>query len=166
MTQRAFQPKPLCDKHFHFKGFILQDVMSIYLNIMSSVVRRQLGECKNGDKICHCCWLIRGQTGTLCVCWIVSVRDRLVRRLAADKRGLPLSQHSFMPSSQPCQMWSLWVAFTGSKVCCVIDQTSVWTCMAPVAFSLHWKMHIPSSVIATWLVFKCPCLQPADVWCG
>lgn len=102
-TQRAFQQKPLCDKHFHFKGLILQDVVSIYFYIMSAVVRRQLGECKKGDQICHCCWLIRGQTGTLCVCSTVSVRvgviDRLASRLewmcvffrVVDKRGLPLS---------------------------------------------------------------------------
>lgn len=71
-TQRAFQQKPLCDKHFHFKGFILQDVMSIYFYIMSAVVRRQLGECKKGDQICHCCRLIRGHTGAQCVCQCVS----------------------------------------------------------------------------------------------
>lgn len=61
----------LCDKHFHFKASFLQDVMSIYFYIMSAVVRRQLGECKKGDRICHCSQLIRGQTGTLC--WVEHV---------------------------------------------------------------------------------------------
>lgn len=56
--------KPLCDKHFHFKASIFQDVMSIYFYMMSAVVGRQLGECKMGDHICHCCRAIRGQTGT------------------------------------------------------------------------------------------------------
>lgn len=46
----AFQLKnPLCDKHFHFKAFILKDVMSIYFYIMSALVRRQLGGCKKRE---------------------------------------------------------------------------------------------------------------------
>lgn len=72
-TQRTFQRKPLSDKHFHFKASILQDVMSIYFYIMSAVVWRQLGESKKCDEIRHCCWLITGRTGTLCVCNGMSV---------------------------------------------------------------------------------------------
>lgn len=73
-TQRAFQQKPLCDKHFHFKASILQDVMSIYFYIMSVVVRRQLGECRKGDQICRCCWLIRvSEWHPVCLLECVSV---------------------------------------------------------------------------------------------
>lgn len=90
-TQRAFQQKPLCDKHFHFKASFLQDVMSTYFYIMSAVVRRQLGECKKGDRICHCSWLIRGQTGAHCLLehvslWVLACARVCVLFHVADKK--------------------------------------------------------------------------------
>lgn len=57
-----------------------------------------------------------------------------------QKVSLPLS-HKYcpsMPSILFCQEWSLRVAFAGSKVLCVIDQTAVRS--EQLAFSLQRKM--------------------------
>lgn len=58
-------------------------------------------------------------------------------------------------------MWSLRVAFTGSEVLCVIDQTCVWSVW--LAFNQHGEMCFHGSVAGCWLAVKCP---PADDWVG